>query len=250
MEELEQIREQNRWKPERQQTEEDEPKNSLPKGTIALMISTALFFDAIQVILLFFAVGVVLNTFINIFAGLTFFLWFMMHGISFLSPKRLAGIGGGFIVELIPILNSLPAWTGAVWYIISTTKILQTVEKLPGGKVAGFVAQSTMATTNASRAQAISNTSAGQTVRLAGGKTYTGTKKFESIDTMSNQPKLSPQQQKISDVRKAYTGWKTQMTDIDKMRSKNRKYSDSEYKPTDKESVELEDEKGDYEKAV
>ncbi|MEY4602310.1 MAG: hypothetical protein RL292_251 [Candidatus Parcubacteria bacterium] len=142
MDELEQIRERNRWNPDKKEKEESEkPKSSLPKGTIVLMLVTAGIIDAVQAFLLLFAIGAVLNTFISIFMVFVFFLWFMMHGVSFVSPKRLMGMGGGFLVELIPVLDALPAWTGAVLYTISTTKIAEVAEKVPGGKVISQVVQ-------------------------------------------------------------------------------------------------------------
>lgn len=135
MDDLETIREQNRWKPDSEKTSESEPKSSLPKTTIVLMTVTAIFFDALQAILTFFGIGLVASPFISIVAGLTFFLWFMMHGISVMTPKRLLGLGGGFFGELIPAIDALPGWTAAVWYTISTTKIAEVTAKIPGGKL-------------------------------------------------------------------------------------------------------------------
>lgn len=237
MDELEQIRERNRWNPDKKEKEESEkPKSSLPKGTIVLMLVTAGIIDAVQAFLLLFAIGAVLNTFISIFMVFVFFLWFMMHGVSFVSPKRLMGMGGGFLVELIPVLDALPAWTAAVWYTISTTKILETVEKLPGGKAAGFVVQSQMAATNASRTRQIANTHEWNTTQFReGGKKYAGTKgmdKVLTIDEIRAQKKISPEQLKLDAAKKGYTDWKTQMTDIDKMRGVKRKYADPEEKTT------------------
>jgi hypothetical protein len=141
MEDLEAIREQNRWNPDKKEEVREKSKSSLPKSTIALMTITALFFDVLQLLLIFFAVGVVADTFITVFAGLTFFTWFKIHGVSFASPKRLMALGGGWLIELIPFLNILPTWTFAVWYTISTTKIAEVAERVPGGKVISVVAQ-------------------------------------------------------------------------------------------------------------
>ncbi len=251
------IREQNRWNPDRKE-EGEKPKSSLPKSTVALMLCTALFFDGLQIVLEFvFGLGIVVDSFVSIFAIFTFSVWFKMHDISFVNPKRLAAMGGGFFIEIIPGLNALPVWTAAVWYTISTTKILETVEKLPGGKVVGFVAQSKMAATNASRAQAISNTGEGMmAIPTGGGKGYLGTKKFEKIESIEEMrsrkklPPISPEQQKLADARKAYTGWKTQMTDIDKMRGVKRKYDDGEEKNPQNTQENLDDQAEDQQKAA
>lgn len=135
MDDLDTIREQNRWKPEEQQQTPPKPQSSLPKGTIALMTLTAIFFDIVQAGLTLFGIGLVASPFISVFAGCVFFVWFLMHGISLISPKRLAAMGGGLLTEIIPGVDILPVWTGAVWYTISTTKIAEVAEKIPGGKV-------------------------------------------------------------------------------------------------------------------
>lgn len=141
MDELEQIREQNRWNPDKTEEVQEKPKSTLPKSTIILMTLTALFFDALQAILIFFIIGAIANSFIAVFAGLTFYVWFKTHNVSFSSPKRLAAIGGGWLIELIPVLNIIPTWTFAVWYTISTTKIAEVAEKVPGGKVISMATQ-------------------------------------------------------------------------------------------------------------
>ncbi len=96
-----------------------------PKGlsnvTVILMIITALFFDLLQFLLSY----IYMDWLVGIFAGLTFFLWFLMKGIKLLKPKRLAALGGASIVEMVPIpfIASLPAWTAAVVYTALDSKI-------------------------------------------------------------------------------------------------------------------------------
>lgn len=129
---LEQIRKQNRWNPEQQEQVSEGPKSSLPASTIILMFGTGAFFDVLQLI---FSETVVGGSIITFFATLVFFVWFKMHGVSFITPKRLLTMVGAGSLELIPFLNILPAWTGAIWYIIYTTKVRESVSKIPGGKV-------------------------------------------------------------------------------------------------------------------
>lgn len=141
MDDLEQIREQNRWNPDKKEEVKEKPKSSLPKSTVVMMTVTAIFFDVVQAGLTLFGIGLVASPFISVFAGCVFFLWFMMHGISLINPKRLAAMGGGFLAELIPAVDALPAWTGTVLYTISTTKIAEVAEKVPGGKVITMATQ-------------------------------------------------------------------------------------------------------------
>ncbi|MBX4195791.1 hypothetical protein KW796_02460 [Candidatus Parcubacteria bacterium] len=91
----------------------------LGNQTIALMISVALFFDALQGMLNFLLMGWLVSP----VALLTFWLWFRLHGIKFTSAKRIGIMGGGFILEMIPMINTLPAWTLAVSLVALDAKI-------------------------------------------------------------------------------------------------------------------------------
>ncbi|MDO8424127.1 MAG: hypothetical protein Q7S54_00765 [bacterium] len=100
-------------------------KKGLNNTTIALMICVAVFFDVLQVLLSFLWLGWLAG----IFAGLTFWLWFRMHGISFMKPKRFLTFGGASLIEVIPIpfLAALPAWTAAVSYLALSSKLQEIV---------------------------------------------------------------------------------------------------------------------------
>lgn len=110
-------------------TKRMEKKNKEIKDTTAgLMIGTALFFDGLQAIFQVApAIGQILAAMIAVVAFLTFWLWFKLYGVNFATPKRSAYLGGGFIIELIPILDILPAWTLAVTLIITDLKIKRRV---------------------------------------------------------------------------------------------------------------------------
>ncbi|MHB1316603.1 MAG: hypothetical protein ACYCZW_01965 [Minisyncoccota bacterium] len=134
METLEQIREQNRWNPEKtEKLKTKEPKTIIPYSTSIYMLLTAGFFDALQAILTLVGIGVIASPIITVFAGLTFWFWFRTYGVSFMSWKRILALAGGGVVEMIPVVNILPFWTGYVWYIIETTKISEVASKIPGG---------------------------------------------------------------------------------------------------------------------
>lgn len=88
------------------------------------MISTALFFDAWQALIqLIPGLGQIFASLVAMFAFMTFWFWFRLHGIKFSTAKRSAIMGGGFFIELIPILNILPAWTLAVTLVITDLRI-------------------------------------------------------------------------------------------------------------------------------
>ena len=106
-----------------QQSESQNKEKGLKVTTVWLMISVALFFDALQALLTL----VFLGWLAGLFATLTFWLWFRMHGISFMKPKRLAVFGGSALIEVIPFLSILPAWTLAVGYLALSSKLKEVV---------------------------------------------------------------------------------------------------------------------------
>ncbi len=98
-------------------------ENRLTKATIALMISTALFFDAIQFFVSFIPfLGEVISVCLSVCVFLTFFLWFKFKGIKFNNLKKSSSMIIGFLIELIPIIDMLPGWTAAVVLTIITNQ--------------------------------------------------------------------------------------------------------------------------------
>jgi hypothetical protein len=106
--------------------------NSQNKGlknhTVILMIVTAIFFDVLQ----WFFTFIFLGWLVGFFAFLTFFMWFMSHGISFMKPKRFLVFSGTTLAEIIPFLSIIPAWTAAVSYLALSSKLQ---EVIPGSGV-------------------------------------------------------------------------------------------------------------------
>lgn len=106
-------------------------ESKISDGTAFLMVSLALFFDSGQGIANIIGLipivgnifGSMLAFIIGFFAWLSFYTWFKIHGVNFMSPKRLIAFLGAGITELIPYINILPAWTFAVLFIIATTRI-------------------------------------------------------------------------------------------------------------------------------
>jgi len=102
---------------------QDKPEEGKERGlktsTIVFMIVVAVFFDLLQWALVFIFMGWLAG----IFAGLTFYVWFKTYGISFMKPKKALAMGGGFIIEMLPVISSLPAWTAAVTVITLDSKL-------------------------------------------------------------------------------------------------------------------------------
>lgn len=96
-----------------------------------LIISVAVFFDLVQALIdVFHFIPVVGNIFamvatwlVSAVAFFIFWFWFMLYGVHFNTTKRVASMGGGFLIELIPVLNALPAWTLAVILVILTARM-------------------------------------------------------------------------------------------------------------------------------
>jgi len=108
--------------------EEKTEKKGLDNTTIALMICVALFYDALQVLL----TPIFMSWLASIFALLTFYTWFKIRGMNFVRPKRAGLLGGGFIIELIPIINILPAWTLTVVLLALDSKLKKVIGTIEG----------------------------------------------------------------------------------------------------------------------
>lgn len=107
-------------------------ENPIKDTTIFLMIFTALCFDGAQALIGWIPLlGNALSALMSIFIFLTFWLWLKMYGIEMMTPKRFGSLAGGGIIEMIPYINLLPAWTLVVIFLIGTTKIQEIAQKNP-----------------------------------------------------------------------------------------------------------------------
>ncbi len=112
-------------------------KHRISTSTAILMIAVALGYDGAQIATDYIhmipvagtLMQTIIDTLITVWAWLTFFVWFKLQGISFINPKRALALNGGGLLEIIPILNSLPAWTLAVILIIGSTRTEELLEK-------------------------------------------------------------------------------------------------------------------------
>ncbi len=126
----------------------------VPTTTFILMIAVSLLFDGIiaapklldlipALDILTAPANIMVSILVGIWAWLTFYVWFKLHGVTFSSPKRMFSLPAAFILKLIPFLGMLPEWTGAVTLLFITTRgeeeLAKTLEKV--GKVAGGVSK-------------------------------------------------------------------------------------------------------------
>lgn len=82
----------------------------LSSATIGLMIVVALFFDTIQALL----TPVLVGYFVPIISYPTFWLWFKMKGLNFFTMKRAPTMAVGALLEIIPGVDVIPAFTFTV----------------------------------------------------------------------------------------------------------------------------------------
>ncbi|GEM_PF-4132983 len=108
-----------------------EEKKGLDNATIALMTAVALFYDVLQILLALIFLGWLILP----IAYLTFFVWFKIHGLNFLSLKRAPTIGVGFLLEFISA-GIIPAITFAVLRVALDSKMKKIIGKIPGGQMA------------------------------------------------------------------------------------------------------------------
>jgi hypothetical protein len=78
---------------------------------LGLYIGANLLVDAIQAALDLVAIGAVINRFIDIFWGLCDAFYVQMRLGSIGNAKRFWGFVGTFIIEEIPGVDLIPAWT-------------------------------------------------------------------------------------------------------------------------------------------
>jgi hypothetical protein len=109
-----------------------EKRNRAHTGTFVLMLSVAILFDALAFIPV---IGWILGPLSWPFAWLTFYVWTSIKGWG-LSDTLKQLVVNWFIpfVEVIPVLNMLPAWTLKVVISYSFLKAEDALYNASGGK--------------------------------------------------------------------------------------------------------------------
>lgn len=106
-----------------------EKQTRIPLVIAASMVVTALLFDlANGLINLIPFVGQVVSSIGGLLGMLTFWVWFQLQGVNFVSARRAIALFGASLIELIPVLNVLPALTAGV----ITTIVLTNLEDRTG----------------------------------------------------------------------------------------------------------------------
>jgi hypothetical protein len=97
---------------------DDEQQPKISYANKVGLVGTSIFFDIIEGLLDFIPlVGWAVNIFIDIFAFLTFYVWFKILGVSFVRTRRSLAFIAGFILGAIPF-TSWFAWTLDVVLVI------------------------------------------------------------------------------------------------------------------------------------
>lgn len=104
------------------------------------MLAVAGIIDGVQFLLNFIPfVGWIATSLISVFAWLTFFTWFKLNGVGFLSGKttvlKIASIFGVSILEIFPIINDFPAWIVYIVIMIFIVKAEDTIFNKTGKNI-------------------------------------------------------------------------------------------------------------------
>ena len=96
------------------------PQERIDSSTGLLMVIVALGFDFFQGIIGILPIaGFILAPLISLFIWLTFWIWLKLHGVNITDKtKRIVIMWGGFLLELIPLLDILPIWTITIFITV------------------------------------------------------------------------------------------------------------------------------------
>ena len=103
-----------------------------------LVIGALFAIDAGQALLDLFAIGLMLNRFIDIGVGMGLAFYLQIRGQSMANGKRLGAMIGTFLIEQIPLLDALPLWGLDGIYNMVLAKAEERAERalaqVPGGQ--------------------------------------------------------------------------------------------------------------------
>ena len=111
--------------------EEQKPKpagSKISNVEWGLVIGAVVVVDAIQLFLNAFAIGILVNRFIDIVVGMALALYFWAREVK-MNAKKVLSLIASFVGEEIPVLDTLPLWTLDVILIMSWDKAEGKIEK-------------------------------------------------------------------------------------------------------------------------
>ena len=88
------------------------PKIGMTNAVILLVVAGIV--DTIQIVLSLILIGLIVNPIINIFVSITFVVWLHAIGVHMGSATTITRLLGTIVGEFIPIVNTLPLWTGFI----------------------------------------------------------------------------------------------------------------------------------------
>ena len=128
------------------------PRSKITKMLFAKMLAVAIFFDvSLGAIQLIPVAGSIMASVFNVVPLTVFYIWYKIEGTSFSNPKKAISFFGASLIEFIPLVNALPAWSAEITYMYILDKKDVILEKAAGaaggiaggasvaGKVARFV---------------------------------------------------------------------------------------------------------------
>ena len=113
---------------------EEKKESKISNIEWGLVIGALLTIDLAQILLDFFAIGAVLNRLIDIFVGLCLGFYLQIRGQSLANPKRLFGLVGIFLGEMLPVVDAFPLWTLDGVFNMFLAKSEKIVGQVPGAK--------------------------------------------------------------------------------------------------------------------
>lgn len=103
---------------------EPQNKNRLGTAQAPLLLATALLVDTFQTMLGLVIVGALFSPLITVLAWLSYFVWYKLLDIGFMDRgvQKLFIFFGAGLLEMIPYINIIPAWTTSVILMIFIVK--------------------------------------------------------------------------------------------------------------------------------
>ncbi len=77
-------------------------KSKISNVSAFLMLAVALLYDLVQIASEWIGIGLVVGWVITIWAGLHFYFWMKIKGVSYVSPRRIVPFAIAFIIDIIP----------------------------------------------------------------------------------------------------------------------------------------------------